>query len=174
MSSGTYLFSDDSALLREGVSRLSGKSFLEVGAGNGGVLAAASACFDEVIGIDLSRPSMPLDPDSTSFVLADAATCFADHTFDVVALNPPYLPSESIDDPTVDGGPSLQVAARFLEEGLRAVKRDGKVLLVLNDQADVSQFLDACRTKGFALRKVGSRKLFYEELSLYEATADRA
>ena len=58
-----------------------------------------------------------------SLILADAASCFMDGCFDLVAFNPPYVPSGKIEDVAVDGGAEgTEVALRFLEEALRVVE----------------------------------------------------
>ena len=78
-------------------------------------------------------------------VLADRATCFREAVFDLVAFNPPYLPSEGIEDRTVDGGKGgLEVPLAFLEEGLRVMKPDGRAVLLLSDEADLTEFKRVC------------------------------
>ena len=169
MSGPPYLASEDSALLRRVLVRRSGGRFLEIGAGNGGNLVEASKRFSSAVGTDIVRPSMAdwkgADAD---FVLADGASCVRGGTFDVVAFNPPYLPEE-VEDPAVDGGRELEVPRRMLEDALRAVRRDGEVLFVLNDGADLARFESSCSGAGFALRAAESKELFFERLTVYSA-----
>ena len=54
---------------------------------------------------------------------------------------------------------------RFLREALRVVRRNGRVVMLLNDEARASDFEEACARSGFTLRRVGGRHLFFEELT---------
>jgi release factor glutamine methyltransferase len=115
MSSETYLSSEDSALLRKALGRYKGETSLEIGAGNGGGLVKLSMRFKHAVGTDLQRPSdLSWRGGSIDFVLADAATCFREDSFNLVAFNPPYLTSVGIADRTVDGGEGgAAVASQF-------------------------------------------------------------
>ena len=105
MSSETYISSDDSALLRHALQNYSGESCLEIGAGNWGGLEVLSKRFAFTVGTDLQRPSgHGPTGESVEYILADAASCFREGSFDLVAFNPPYVPSTRFSDRTVDGG----------------------------------------------------------------------
>lgn len=171
MSREAYIASEDSALLRKALRGSSGRRFLEIGAGNGGNLVRISEGFQLVLGTDLVRPSMTDWKDvGANFILADGASCLRDHVFDLVAFNPPYLPAD-VEDRAVDGGSRLEVPKEFLKEALRVARRDGEVILLLNDAAEQHEFEALCEKAGFTLRLLESRKLFYEELFVFSAKA---
>jgi len=174
MSGPQYLAAEDSALLRKALGGRSGGACLEIGAGNGGNLAELSKRFGLVVGTDLERPSM-LDwrQMDANYVLADAASCFRPLSFDLVAFNPPYI-AEEVTDRTTQGGGRLEVPKWFLREALRVVKKGGRVLFLLNQEADLAEFRGICEAAGYELRKTMSKKLFYEELAVYDASALRA
>ncbi|MDG6982898.1 MAG: hypothetical protein JRM74_05530 [Nitrososphaerota archaeon] len=171
MSGNPYISSDDSALLREVLRGRSGRACLEIGAGNGGGLLELSKGFEMVAGTDLARPAMRDWQASADFLLADRASCFRDGTFDLVAFNPPYVAGQGSGDPAVDGGPGLEVPMAFLEGALRAVKKGGSVVFLLNQEAEVERFRKVCNAHGFELRPLVSKKLFFEVLSVYEAVS---
>ena len=171
MTGEAYLASDDSALLREALRSYSGGSCLEIGAGNGGNLIVLSSRFGVALGTDLVRPRMrDWEDGRTDYVLADGASCLRDSCFDLVAFNPPYLRTEGIADRTVEGGPGLEVPMNFLREALRVVRPSGRVVLLLNDDADEEDFKQECLRMGFGFRRVASRRVFFEELSVFEAS----
>lgn len=170
MSGGQYLASEDSALLRRTLEGRSGERCLEIGAGNGGNLTWLTGRFHLVVGTDLLLPAMTDWKEAgANFVLADGASCLRDSAFDIVAFNPPYLPGPT-EDRAVDGGNSLEVPKEFLREALRTAKRDGEVVFVLNDQAEVEEFRRIAEEGGFTLRTLASKRLFYEELTAYSAS----
>ncbi|HEV2138583.1 MAG TPA: methyltransferase domain-containing protein [Nitrososphaerales archaeon] len=173
MSQKPYIASEDSALLRRVVSEYSGRTFLEIGAGNAGTLIELSARFADVVGTDIVRPAM-MDWKKTGvdFVLADGATCLRSSTFDLVAFNPPYIAAAIVADKAVEGGEELQVPLKFLREALRVVRPDGAVIMLLNDGAELSKFKEVCASAGFRLRRVASRRVFFEELYVFVASAE--
>lgn len=167
-----YLASEDSALLRGVLKAYSGGSALEIGAGNCGNLVVLAKGFKTAVGTDIAMPGMTdWRASGADFLMADGASCLRSGSFDLVAFNPPYLPAEVADDPSTEGGVALEVPMRFLRESLRAVKPTGRIVMLLNDQAPIGEFEAECSRRGFRLSKVATRHLFFEELSVYEASA---
>jgi release factor glutamine methyltransferase len=172
MSGEPYLASEDSALLRNALGSYSGSICLEMGAGNGGTMLDLGRRFAIVVGTDIERPGMDdWKEEGGEYLLADGASCLRDGSFDLVAFNPPYLREDRIGDGAVEGGTGLEVPRKFLEEALRVVKSDGRVVMLLNDQADMREFGRVCAARGFELRRISSMRVFFEELSVYEASA---
>jgi len=174
MSGEPYLAAEDSAFLREVLQPYSGPSCLEIGAGNGGNLLDLGRRFETVVGTDIIVPGMmDWKGYGIDYMLADAATCLRDGCFDLVVFNPPYLAVEGTGDPTVEGGPNLEVPMKFLREALRVVRKSGRVVMLLGRDAEVKKFEVECRRVGFRLRRLATRHLFFEELSAYEASGIR-
>ena len=172
MSGEPYISAEDSALLRSAVRGLSGESCLEIGAGNGGNLIELKKGFRLAVGTDLQRSAASdWRGNGIEFVLTDAASCLRSEAFDLVAFNPPYLAVEITDDRSVEGGKDLAVPKAFLREALRTVKRTGKIVFLLNDEADIAEFEGICSEKSFVLTRVATKRTFFEELSVYSAAA---
>jgi release factor glutamine methyltransferase len=169
----TYIASEDSAFLRKALRGRSGERSLEIGAGNCGNLLELSKGFRLVVGTDLARPSMSDWREvGVNFILADGASCFRDSVFDLVTFNPPYVVADVEDDPAVEGGRNLEVPKAFLLEGLRAVRRNGSIVFLLGDGANVEEFRDLCAEKGFGLERMAWAREFFEELTVYSAKAN--
>lgn len=169
-----YIASEDSALLRGALQGFSGSRCLEVGAGNGGSLVELSRRFGLAVGTDVVSPSMrDWSQAGANFILADRASCLRDRTFDLVVFNPPYLATDDIVDVAVDGGKEGGIPLSFLREALRVIKDTGKVLMLVNDERPLDGFEDECRRRGFVLTKAASKHLFYENLTVYEASKAR-
>jgi methylase of polypeptide subunit release factors len=125
--------------------------------------------FDVVVGTDIFKPGMDdWKKEGVSLVLADRASCMRPSVFDLVVFNPPYLKGKTGDD-AVDGGEDLGVPLRFLEDAMRAVKGTGTVVFLLNDDTDTESLRAICRKSGFGLEQVASRRVFFEELSIFVA-----
>jgi release factor glutamine methyltransferase len=165
-----YLPAEDTDLLREALERFSGDSCLEIGFGSGAVLESAAGRFRLAVGTDVSplEEARLASRAHVQLVLADRAACFRDGVFDVVFFNPPYLPSESIEDEAVDGGPTgVEVPTSFLEEGLRVLKDGGVILALLSTEGDVGSFLARCGGLGLQVEPIAEKRLFYETLSVF-------
>lgn len=150
-------------------------SCLEIGFGSGTVLANLLPRFELVVGTDLLtlaqavrvRQGVP----AAEVFLCDRARCFRDGVFDLVAFNPPYLPSEGIEDRAVDGGAGgLQVPLSFLDEAVRVVRPSGRVVLLLSDEADIEEFEGACRDRGLRVAVKSTTPLFFENLTVFEVS----
>lgn len=174
MSSETYLSSDDSALFRKALRRYSGESCLEIGAGNGGGLIELSGSFERVVGTDLRTPSdSSWNRGSIDLVLADSASCFRDRSFDLVAFNPPYVPSDQPADNTVDGGKDgEEVTMRFLAEAMRVARPEGKIVILLSSENPLAPVETVCQRNASTIRLLETKRLFYETLSVYEISRD--
>jgi len=165
-----YLPAEDTDLLREALERFSGDSCLEIGFGSGAVLASASRRFrlsvgTDVVSLEEARLAMGAH---VQLVMADMATCFRDGVFDVVFFNPPYLPSGTIEDEAVDGGPTgVEVPVSFLEEGLRVLREAGVIVALLSTEGDVGSFLAHCSSLGLQVEPIAEKRLFYETLSVF-------
>jgi methylase of polypeptide subunit release factors len=170
MSGTPYLSSEDSALLRSALQRRSGESCLEIGAGNGGNLVDLSKRFALVVGTDLAKPSMEDWREAgAEFVLADGASCLRPSVFDLVVFNPPYLDVDATDDVAVEGGRNLEVPKKFLRDAIHAVKNRGEVVFLLNDEARIDEFEEVCSVADFHLKVLASKRVFFEELTVYSA-----
>lgn len=175
MSRGAYIASEDSAALRGSLRPYSGEACLEIGAGNGGNLKDLCERFELVVGTDLVRPEvMDWRAAGVNYVIADAASCFRGESFDLVVFNPPYVPSEKIVDRAVDGGrDGVEVALHFMKGALDAVKGEGRILFLLSSNNPLGGISGECAARGFALREVTERRLFYESLHVLEASAEK-
>lgn len=173
---GTYVPSDDTALMVRALSSVEGGNCLEIGFGSGAVLQALHPRFSLVVGTDIVTVGQArAAKGSSEAVLADRGSCFRDGTFDVVAFNPPYLPSGVVEDRTVDGGRGgVEVPMRFLEDALRVVKARGRIYVLLSDHGDLAGFVSHCTGLGLSIREAARARLFFESLLVYEIIREQA
>ncbi len=171
ISTMTYLSREDSELLREALRSYSGDCCLEIGFGYGSNLLSLRGRFNLIIGTDVQRTDgfERLGESDIDTVLADGATCFRSRMFDLVLINPPYLPSEEILDKTIDGGcGGFEVAGRLLGQALPTLRSEGKILVLLSSETSKTDFDLFCRDHGLSARLVTCRRLFLETLFVYE------
>ena len=85
--------------------------------------------------------------------------------FDIVLFNPPYLPSKTLEDRTVDGGKSgVTITERFLDALQAHLNKDGIALLLLSSQNEPTAIM--ARHPAFEASVMAKRPLFFEELQV--------
>jgi len=169
--SEVYSPSDDTFLMLDVLSKMAveEKEVLDVGTGSG-ILALYCAMrgahvtatdIDEKALHHASQAAQDLQV-SLHVALSDIFSNVIGH-FDLIIFNPPYLPSATTKDRTVDGGKRGEVVAEKFLDGLADhLRKDGSALLLLTDASGVESL--ARVHSSFEFSTVASRRLFFEEL----------
>lgn len=93
---------------------------------------------------------------------------------DLVIINPPYLPQEpffiqdSLSTAWNGGTDGLRVALRMIRIAAERMKESGSMLIVYSSLQKEARFIKALKRQGFEYSVIGSKKVFYEELKIYE------
>ena len=172
-SEGVYAPSDDTFLMIDALSTVSlrDKEVLDLGTGSGvlGLLCAQRGAHvtvadieDSVLGtLRIAARRLNL---SIAAVRSDIFSGVAAR-FDVVLFNPPYLPSDEIQDPAVDGGNrGRRLIDRFLGDLPLHLKKGGVALLLVSSLNDPDSIIDSNPKLSFSIAT--SRRLFFEELQV--------
>ena len=171
-----YAFSEDSALLGDCIRELQGRAFLEIGMGNGVNLQRYAHNFELAVGTDLQSLAVMkrIRSDAFELVVTDRAICFRQEAFDVVVFNPPYMPSDTLEDIAVDGGRmGVEVPLSFLREALRVSKPNSIILMLLSTHSDLHAFQEYCSENSLTYKIVAEKKLFFETLLVYDIRSDQ-
>ena len=136
MRDSPYIAAEDSELLRSVIASYSGSSCLEIGAGNGGGLLELANRFSLAVGTDLVLPRVSdWSGKGAEFVLTDVASCLRDRSFDLVAFNPPYLATDSVEDRATDGGSdAMKKLVKPLRHGQITIPKEFREALALGDE----------------------------------------
>jgi len=166
-----YVFDEDSKLLSDVLSKLDPvDNFLEIGVGRGGNLLVAAQKSRFCVGTDIGKMS-EIDPSIRSLaelVISDKASCFHQSSFDLIVFNPPYVPSNSVVDLSVDGGEGgIEIPLKFLGSALGALKPDGQILVVLSSEDSLQEFEQVCEGLNLIITKFAEKNLFFEKLFVF-------
>ena len=167
----SYQSHTDSQLLRSALGSYTGERCLEIGIGYGSNLIDLVHRFSLVAGTDITKTEAFkwLDKKMLNLIVTETASCFREKTFDLVFMNPPYLASELIEDPAVDGGrEGFEIPRKFLLDALTVTKDKGTVLILLSSESSCEAFIKYARDLKLEVREIASKHVFFEDLIVYE------
>ncbi|MCX8191873.1 MAG: 16S rRNA (adenine(1518)-N(6)/adenine(1519)-N(6))-dimethyltransferase RsmA [Nitrososphaerales archaeon] len=173
-----YRPSEDTLFLCDKVRSSSTSLVLEIGVGSGLVTEELARFCDKVVGSEINREALIQGRKhliekglwgKVDLICCDGASAFRPSSFPLIVFNPPYLPSKAIEDLAVDGGRGgIEVANHILLQATNVLQRGGKILFVLSSLSSYKRLLNEWKRKGFKVRIIDKKRLFFEELLLIE------
>ena len=176
-----YIYSpeEDTFLLSRIIQKYAVNNALEIGTGSGLLALELEVNNRFVVGVDLDfnalnelRISIAKQKTGSriNIICCDSASPFRGDVFDLVVFNPPYLPSEKINDTTIDGGPSgVEISKAWFKDASRILRKDGRIVFLSSSISDVNGLFDYSRKLGFKVNVLKRKQLFFEELLAIEA-----
>jgi len=166
-----YAPSDDSYLMLEAIAKLpiTGKKVLDLGTGSAilGLFCAMRGAHVTVTDVEETALRRAIQVAETlglrvETVLSDVFSNVRG-LFDVILFNPPYLPSLTVEDRTVDGGQGgVALSALFLDGLPDHLTRGGTALLLVSSLNDAESLIR--EYPAFQFSVMGKRVFFFEEL----------
>lgn len=163
---------DDSYLLKKNIEAYLDdvEKVLDMGVGSGFLLDA----FDEVndvVAVDVSQEvidEVKGEYDTVSFIRSDLFEN-VEGSFDLITLNPPYLPGDYEEDEELLGGENgVEISQRFLKESANHLKSDGVILLIASSRSDLDRLEETGKDIGYSLSIIDKKHVFFEDIILYE------
>jgi release factor glutamine methyltransferase len=89
--------------------------------------------------------------------------------FDLIIFNPPYLPKDSQEPKnsqiaTTGGNNGGEIINKFLKQAVRHLSKEGKIILL------TSSLTKGINWESWNRKIIGGKKLFFEELKVFELT----
>jgi len=175
-----YQPAEDSQLLADSVVEHvePGDRVLDVGTGSGYVAARAREAGADAVGSDLNPHACQQAVEAgIPAVRADLTGAFRNDVFDLVAFNPPYLPTapeQEWDDwmeRALSGGEDGRAAVDpFLADVERVLADDGAVLLLVSTLTDPDAVREQARAHGLTATEVASESHPFEQLLVLRLT----
>ena len=175
-----YQPAEDSDLLaRTAVERIApGDRALDVGTGSGYVAATLAEAGADAVGVDLSPLACREAADNgVPVVRGDLVVPFQDGAFDLVAFNPPYLPTPE-DGPWDDwmevalsgGEDGREVIEPFLDSVGRVLAPDGAVYLLVSSLTGVEEVVQLAADEGLSAVALQDESFPFETLTVLKLT----
>ncbi len=178
---------EDSILLAKAVERFAFGKFLDLGCGSGiqGIAAAKSGKTNEIVFADLNENALNAAKKNfgeeklqikARFVKANLFSKLANEKFDVIAFNPPYLPtsreeklSGSINLAFDGGKDGREVVDKFLQEFESHLNQKGILLLLNSSLSNNEKTIETLKQKNFEVEIVEKQDFFFEHLIVIKA-----
>jgi len=176
-----YEPAEDTELLVRSLRLHEGDRVLEIGTGTGVVAIHCARLGCRVTATDIQASAVDLARENAATNAVELELLHGDMfapvkgVYDVVILNPPYLPTAPEDlthsplDGALDGGlDGTAVALRFVDGLPRHLARGGHAYMVVSSLQDLGRIRHAVHDRGFAARIVGTERFDLEAISVLE------
>lgn len=98
---------------------------------------------------------------------------FRPNSFDLIFFNPPYLPSDEVNDVTIDGGrEGIEVTLGFLKSSKEVLKSTGLVVFICSSLSNIEKLEGEVKELGFKIVRKEQRNFFFERLFGYYLSVD--
>ncbi len=177
-SDDVYPVSDDSLLLLEAVKYARGR-VLDMFAGTGVIGLNASESAESVVLTDISDAAIKLIKHNIKkngiknarVIKSDAFKNLQNEKFDIILMNPPYLPdnssvSTSLDLSTIGGKEGQELTIRVIKEIKSHLYKGGMAFLILSSAHSLEKVYKEIESNNLEYSILDSKKFFFEELIL--------
>ncbi len=164
---------EDTLFFADNIRNEEGKAVLDMGTGSGFLAKSLSTNFDLVIATDISFKALKKAHESVeNCVCCNAADAFS-FSFDLIVCNMPYLPSDEICDPSVDGlKEGVEIPTKLIRSASKVLRETGKIIYLTSSLANYLELMKRTEQVGFSTKILAKKKLFFEELLLVECIKD--
>jgi len=168
-----YVPAEDSIFLADHMGNQKGRSALDIGTGSGILAKVLSKNFDLVVATDINIFALKKAHEIADNCICCNAADALQTSFDLIVCNLPYLPSEELLDPTVDGlHEGVKIPSMIIKSASQRIGKKGKMIFLTSSLANYAILIKLCESLGFDAKVVAKKKLFYEELILVECVRD--
>lgn len=169
---GVYNPAEDSYLLLRCLDVEKGQHLLDMGTGTGILALHAARQGARVTAADKSlqavrnaRYNARLNGLSLKVVHSDLFSSLPE-TFDLIAFNPPYLPSSCTREPWEGGAGGTAVIRSFLQQAASHLRPGGHIYLVVSTRGDVNA-LQRDFSGQYTFQEAGREAFFFERLIVF-------
>jgi release factor glutamine methyltransferase len=164
-----YQPAEDTLFFADNIRNEKGKAVLDIGTGSGFLARTLSSNFDLVVATDINLIALKKAHESVENCVCCNAADALNLDFDLVVCNLPYLPSDEISDPAVDGlREGVEIPMKLIRSATKVIRQTGKLLYLTSSLANHLELMKRTEQLGFSTKILAKKKLFFEELMLVE------
>jgi release factor glutamine methyltransferase len=164
-----YQPAEDTLFFADNIRNEKGKVVLDMGAGSGFLAKILSNNFDLVVATDINLMALTKAHENVENCVCCNAVDALNLDFDLVVCNLPYLPSDEISDPAVDGlREGVEIPMNLIRSASNVIRQTGKLIYLTSSLANYLELMKRTELLGFSTKILAKKKLFFEELILVE------
>jgi len=161
---------EDSFLLQKYVERYSRGKVLDIGTGSGIQALTAMKKTKEVLAVDIDESSVIYAISKGINAIQSNLFQNVNGRFDLIILNPPYLPKDINENKEVarlvsGGKEGKELIEEFFSKVRAYLNKDGKVLVVFSSLS--GDVLGCIKRNNFNYKKLDEQSFFFEKLFIY-------
>ena len=170
-----YIPAEDSFFLADYIENKKGASALDIGTGSGILANILSTNFSLVVATDVNISALVKAHDTLDNCICCNAADALHTSFDLIVCNLPYLPSDELLDPAVDGlSDGTVIPSMIIKSASSRIEKNGKMIFLTSSLAKYETLVELSESLGFYVTIAAKKKLFYEELIIIECTKKQA
>ncbi|VVC06259.1 Release factor glutamine methyltransferase [uncultured archaeon] len=164
-----YQPAEDTLFFADNIRNEKGKAALDMGTGSGFLAKILSSNFVLVVATDINLIALKKAHESVENCVCCNAADALNSDFDLVVCNLPYLPSDEISDPAVDGlREGVEIPMKLIRSASNVIRQTGKLIYLTSSLANYLELMKRTEQLGFSTKILAKKKLFFEELILVE------
>ena len=161
---------EDSFLLQKYVERYSRGKVLDIGTGSGIQALTAMKKTKDVLAVDIDESSVIYAISKGINAIQSNLFQNVNGRFDLIILNPPYLPKDINENKEVarlvsGGKEGKELIEEFFSKVRAYLNKDGKVLVVFSSLS--GDVLGCIKRNNFNYKKLDEQSFFFEKLFIY-------
>ena len=167
---GVYEPAEDSYLLIDAIDTNKCKKALDMGCGSG-IVAIHLAKKCDTMAADINEIALKNTKHNARLnnvnIKVRKSDLFSniDEKFDIIAFNPPYLPTKN-EDISWDGGKGgIEVLSSFLKDAWKYLNENGRIYFIASSLSDIDKILEF----PYKFKKIKEKAFFFERIFAYEA-----
>lgn len=170
-----YIPAEDSIFFADYLKDKKGGSALDIGTGSGILANVLLKNFSLVVATDVNILALVKAHETLDNCICCNAADALHARFDLVVCNLPYLPSDELLDPAVDGlHDGTIIPSVIIKSASSRIEKNGKMVFLTSSLAKYETLVQLAESLGFHVTIVAKKKLFYEELIIIECTKNQA
>ena len=164
-----YQPAEDTLFFADNLRNEKGNDALDMGTGSGVLAEILSHNFDLVVATDINLVALKKACESVENCVCCNGGDGLNLDFDLVVCNLPYLPSDEINDPAVDGlRDGVEIPMKLIRSAWNVIRQNGKLIYLTSSLANYLELMKRTEQLGFSTKILAKKKLFFEELILVE------
>ena len=165
-----YRPAEDTFLLEDCIKDKKGFSALDIGSGSGYITKILKKSFSLVVGTDINFNVLKDQTYKTENLVCCNAADALNLKFDLIVCNMPYLVTDEILDPATYGGRNgTEIPLSIIESAVTKLGYNSKFIFVTSSLSAYGDLLKRLQDYGLQSRVLAKKKLFFEELLVFEA-----